>query len=593
MPTPPEEQLTNGNSSLLHNEEEWRALRDLLLSPEQGDLRRLRHEIARLENDLRKLPKHDWQSVSRVLPAAVAARTERQDDELPEAMQTVFEDGLQLSVNRNPHRIADTLTPIFGLTLGKAVIAGLRKTARSLNATIEQTLSPQSFGWRLEALRTRRSFADVVLLKTLQYRVEQVFLIHINTGTLLAQAKSDAAPLNAETSAALLTAIQDFVRDSQRGGAPSGALDHFHTGDFSIWIERGSHALIAGVIRGSAPYTLRENFAKTVRWIHLEYRQALQNFAGDAAPFERASGKLHGCLQSQLREDYGAARGQKRRFTPLRVIAAIGLIAALVSGFFWTRDYWRWSNYLARLKSESGVVVTEATRGWLRHSVTGLRDLSAVNPPDLLGEYNLSPDAVDSRWENYYALTPQIIEQRAKQVLQPPETVKLQFDNQILRAAGTASPAWVKAARSRAFTIIGVAGYDDSGLNKSERTELTDLSDAIAAQAVFFNNNSVQIAFTENEKIDRLAASLENLFDKAAAADKKFRLRLVGRSETGNDAAAERGLNQQRAAVLQSALLSQSTKLQERKINNPAIFLIASDEAQMPQSCVVIIVDWQ
>ena len=60
----------------------------------------------------------------------------------------------------------------------------LRKVcAESLNQTLEHTFSWRGLKWRFEALRTGKSFAEVVMLRSLVYRVEQLFLIHRKTNS--------------------------------------------------------------------------------------------------------------------------------------------------------------------------------------------------------------------------------------------------------------------------------------------------------------------------------------------------------------------------------------------------------------------------
>jgi hypothetical protein len=53
---------------------------------------------------------------------------------------------------------------------------------QSFNQTIDHSLSFKGLAWRIEAWRTGRPFAEVVLLHTLRFRVEQLFLIHRDTG---------------------------------------------------------------------------------------------------------------------------------------------------------------------------------------------------------------------------------------------------------------------------------------------------------------------------------------------------------------------------------------------------------------------------
>jgi OOP family OmpA-OmpF porin len=67
----------------------------------------------------------------------------------------------------------------------KAVAAAISEMTQSLDQTLEHELSPKSFKWRLEAKLTGKSFAEVVLLHTLLYQVEQVFLSHKESGLVL------------------------------------------------------------------------------------------------------------------------------------------------------------------------------------------------------------------------------------------------------------------------------------------------------------------------------------------------------------------------------------------------------------------------
>ena len=60
-----------------------------------------------------------------------------------------------------------------------------RSMAENLNFMMERSLSFESMKWRLEALRTGKSFGEIALLRSLRYKVQQVFLIHRETGSVL------------------------------------------------------------------------------------------------------------------------------------------------------------------------------------------------------------------------------------------------------------------------------------------------------------------------------------------------------------------------------------------------------------------------
>ena len=68
----------------------------------------------------------------------------------------------------------------------------------------------------------------------------------------------------------MLTAIRDFVQDSFKVGEDEG-LQTLKVGDLSVWIEQGPHALLAVVVRGAAPPSLRTALQQALEAVHAQY----------------------------------------------------------------------------------------------------------------------------------------------------------------------------------------------------------------------------------------------------------------------------------------------------------------------------------
>ena len=178
---------------------------------------------------------------------------------------------------------------MMGPAIRKAITTALRSMLDSLNRSLGISLSLRGLKWRLEALRTGKQFAEVVLLHTLSYRVEQVFLIHKETGLLLQHVVAESVPeQDGEMISGMLTAIQDFMQDSF-GGAEGESLDTVEYGDRTLWIEQGPQAILAGVVRGNAPRELKTVFQEALESIHFEMREALVLFPGRCVVFYRDS----------------------------------------------------------------------------------------------------------------------------------------------------------------------------------------------------------------------------------------------------------------------------------------------------------------
>ncbi|MBD0327581.1 MAG: OmpA family protein, partial [Pyrinomonadaceae bacterium] len=494
-------------------------LRRLLVGPEQQELVRLRE---RLDEQDALLPA----DVGRVLPEAVTLRS-RKDRKITQALMPTVEEAIGISVKKNPQTLIDALFPVIGPAIRRAISEALTGMVQTMNQSLEHSLSVQGLRWRLEAWRTGKSFGEVVLLHTLLYRVEQVFLIHRETGLLLQHVTaSNVAAQDADMVSGMLTAIQDFVHDSFN--APEGdQLETLQVGELTVWIEQGPLAILAGVIRGTAPQELRDVFRSTIESIHLQYHDALAEFSGDAASFDATRPLLEDCLESQFDSEHQAA-SSKRQLISLAVVAGVIVIALLVWAFFAWRSARRWDAYVERLKNEPGIVVTETGKREGKYFINGLRDPLARDPSTLLPEARLDASDVIGRWQPFQAMSTDFVLARATKLLEPPATVKLSVeDDGVLRAEGFASRQWIMEMRRVVRFVPGLSQFNED--------RLLDL-DRIENPLLFFELDQTQLAVGQEEKLRQLVADIERLQSLAEAMRKNIRLEITGRADgTGTE----------------------------------------------------------
>lgn len=395
------------------------------------------------------------EEVGEVLPSAFQ-KSAKNDKKLAEATLPIVEENIRQSVQRDPKILAEALFPVIGPAIRKAIAEALGAMVQSLNQTLEQSVSPKGLRWRIEAWQTGKPFGEIVMLNTLLYRVEQIFLIHKKTGILLQYAALNSEEnKDADMVSAMLTAIQDFVHDSFNE-SEDATLDALRVRDLSVWIEHSPDAILAAVIRGNAPLTLRKTFIDAIERVQFQYENELDNFHGETKTFEPSKPILQECLQMQVGEE---GKPKSKIFTPFNLLAGSLVLLIIIGGFFFVRDYWRWSNYLERLNAEQGIVVTETKRGFFRHEVEGLRDEMAVNPETLLAEYGYESSDVKSHWKSYQDLSPQFVLERAKKILNPPPTVQLSLEDGVLIVRGTAENSWYLEARNIAKGLAGISKF--------------------------------------------------------------------------------------------------------------------------------------
>jgi OOP family OmpA-OmpF porin len=515
-------------------------LRSLLVGPEQRQLRALQ---TRLED-----PAAQARDVSRVLATAVELRT--RDPHLQRALAPTIEEAITTSVRRNPRPLADALFPIIGPAIRKAISATLNGMLESLNTTLEHSLSWRSLRWRLDARRTGRPFAEIVLLNTLVYRVEQVFLIHRPSGLMLQHlTAAGTTAQDADMVSGMLTAIRDFVQDSFKVDDDEG-LQTLKVGDLSVWIEQGPHALLAVVVRGTAPQSLRTTLQQALEAVHAQYSDLLESFEGNAARFEGARPLLETCFQQEFR-----GRERQRGIPPrVMVIAAVVLLAIGVWMFFALRARSRWNGYVNALRAQPGLVVVSTSTAAGKYVVAGLRDPLALDPATLLSSHSLGPDRVEGRWELYQALHPSIVIARARQLLAPPAGVSLELEDGVLTAAGSAPVEWIETAVQVAPFVPGVARFEAKPVIDSA---LAALAASIEGAMPMFVKGSTAFTAGSDAIVTEQVRRLAELDALGRAARRQFTVELVGEADADGAPESNLPLSERRAERVRSLLATQ------------------------------------
>jgi outer membrane protein OmpA-like peptidoglycan-associated protein len=510
-------------------------LRSLIVGPEQRQLRTIQ---SRLDD-----PATQARDVSRVLPVAMLLR--KDDPQMTRALAPTVEEAITSSVRRNPRPLADALFPIFGPAIRKAIAASLSSMLESLNQTLEHSVSWRALQWRVTALRTGKSFAEVVLLNTLLYRVEQVFLIERESGLLLQHVRSAAVRTeDADMVAGMLTAIRDFARDSFRV-ADDETLDNFRIGELSVWVEQGPHAILAVVIRGNAPGELRERMQEALEHVHARMGDALASFSGDTAPFEVVQPALESCLESRYQPP-------RKGIPPVVWIAVAGLVIAIGAWMYLAyeaRARWNW--YLDALRAEPGVVVVSSDRRDGRYVVSGLRDPLARDPASLLGAAGLSEEDVAGQWELYQALEPSIVLARARQLLQAPESVTFSVDGGTLTAAGAAPVGWIRESRRLAPLVPGVSRFDTASLVDAE---LRRIGDELSSSPLLFVRGTMNVEAGTETALTAHLERLRQLDALAELAGGPLFIEIVGHADGDGSPQTNDSLSVSRANVVRSAI---------------------------------------
>jgi outer membrane protein OmpA-like peptidoglycan-associated protein len=491
---------------------EWEKLKQLLV----GDERKMIQQI------IDRLDSFNIQSeeLCELLPEAIR-RSLQKGNKLTQAFIPLLNDTFKQSIEQDPNELTNALYALIGPATRKSVSEALKSMLQSFNSAMQSTFSWQGIKWRYESLVSGKSFSEVVLMHTLIYQVEQVFLIHKKSGLLLESAKLETVFLqDADMVSSMLRAIQDFVHDSFNL-KDNESLNTLNIGELTVWVEECPDAVLALVIRGNAPESLREQFSEAIEAIHFQYKNELNEFEGDTEPFEYLKPDLESLLFQKTSE-------KEKKSKPVIAIFILTAIAIIIFSFIGYKiwDSWKWSDYKEELEQAPGFIIIEDGHKDGKRYLSGFKDEYAEYPKNLWKRSGYDSTDIILDFEPYQSNQSEFVIKRAKSVLKAPESVNFDYNNGTLILKGYASQQWIDKAIEFALLINGVQSIDIERMKISDGLQIDSVVNTIESTSINFQFNSNMLIPGQEKKVKMLLELMNKL--SIIAGDKRIIIEIMG-----------------------------------------------------------------
>ena len=116
----------------------------------------------------------------------------------------------------------------------------------------------------------------------------------------------------------------------------------------------------------------------------------------------------------------------------------------------------RWSEFVATVESEPGIIVTGQKFSRGAYKLSGLRDPLAKSFATFFDQSTIEPNSVEFNFEPYQAIDTRFILLRARKLLSPPNSIGIDIQGSTLLVTGVATSAWTKRAKDLARGLAGV-----------------------------------------------------------------------------------------------------------------------------------------
>ncbi len=460
--------------------------------------------------------------VTNVVSEALFDR-ETKDGSVNKVLVPLVEKSLHRSIEANSDKIVGTLYPLVGTLVRKAVSSFLVEFVERTNALIENSLSPKSVSWRFKAWQSGIRYSEYVASQIYQYQVQQLLVIHRETGTLLHSISSDPdKEKDADLISSMLVAINDFVADAfgVTSTESENELGEIKTEDFTLLIKIGPQALLVAAVTGSIPPEVRGKLQQALEDFHQFYQQPLLNYEGDNAPFDGCETILSDCLISERKEGEGK---KSKRLIGAVVLLAIFLGLAVLS--FMRLSLSILKSDLHELTPPPGIIVTDTyiSNGNVHAKV--LRDPIATSIESWFSENGIDTERVTVIEEPFVSLKPSVVERKLSMLvsdypLSESENISMEKgENGSFVIAGTVfTPTAINLTQQiSAIPGISMLSVDTTSLNVKaahqvdnavlQKAALNRLVNKVSSQNVLFATNQEALSEVQLAKLEPQSAS--------------------------------------------------------------------------------------
>lgn len=532
---------------------------DPLSSKQQDDYNKLRMLILGELGDakIKQLTDNDIAYIANLISEALTTRSHK-DDSLNHALAPVIDGAFERAISHNPGKIADIFYPIIGPAIRKSVSSALFDMVQSLNQLLEQSLSFKSLLWRFKAWRSGKNYAEYLLLRTLKYRVEQVFLIHRETGILINSAvASEVVTQDPDLVSSMLTAINDFVADSF--SANNESLEWLKFGELTLQIVVGPKAIIATATRGSAGQYITQKVTQVLEEIHNAYYSKLNEYDGEQWTFVEPL--LENCLISRLHKP------EKAKKPWLALLLIIASSSYLFYQFYLNHQITQQQNNIINLiNNDSEYFLLSQHLNKKTLEITLARDYQTQAFSTKLKQQEQNSEYIKINEISLPFNLNQYLLPYIHTLTQSPETLLLNSKGNILELSGEATRQQVDRIINNTLLKKNFQSVDDSDITiiqTSERSPLVlkqeaqkKLHNEINGQWFAFETNAVQLSSNELNKFNVTLKNLKKLYSLSQDLNRPIKqITLMGFADNSGTLSSNKKLSLRRAVSLKELLV--------------------------------------
>jgi outer membrane protein OmpA-like peptidoglycan-associated protein len=256
---------------------------------------------------------------------------------LAEAISSEMGEAIRRQILLAREEMVDALYPVIGNTITKY----MSEEIRNINAKVEQSFSFEGMTRKVRARLQGVSEAELILRDAASFTVKAAFLIHKESGLVIAEAQQpNATPLESDMIGGMLTAIRSFANDciAQADAGNTAELNEIEYDTFKLVLEVAGYCYVALVVKGAITKSYVNHMRLVMVGLVQEYGPAIKDFDGDPSTIpEDIAIKIASLVPDPI--DLSQEQAKNSKHPPaLLILLVLGTLGGIV---LWARHSWQ------------------------------------------------------------------------------------------------------------------------------------------------------------------------------------------------------------------------------------------------------------
>ena len=226
------------------------------------------------------------EALSPIVNSIIESNYESTKEQMTAHIAPLLGPAIKEQVKNQKDDVVDALYPVIGNMISRYVTKSLEEMLVNINAQIQSGLSYKTLKRKVKAKMQGVSEAQLLLNENVSSNIQAIFLIHKDTGIVLAQAQNPNHKIDdSDMLASMMTAIRSFVNDWVSQDGESKELGEIDYSGNKIIIEASSYSYLAVIVEGAAYKATYEKIRDTLGDIVSIYGENIREFEGDLELF--------------------------------------------------------------------------------------------------------------------------------------------------------------------------------------------------------------------------------------------------------------------------------------------------------------------